>query len=140
MDDLYIKNGTTIPAHELIITASRAGGPGGQHVNKTSTKITVRWNLAKTNCLTPEEKERVMAKLKSQITEDGDILVHNGSSRSQMHNKKMALNDLAQKINKALHVQKKRVKTKISQGAKETRLQNKRKHSEVKKMRRKVEE
>ena len=49
--DLPIKEGIIIPAHELIITTSRAGGPGGQHVNKTSTRITVRWNLTSSQAL-----------------------------------------------------------------------------------------
>ena len=61
-NDLSIKNGIIIPEHELEITTSRAGGPGGQHVNKTSTRITVRWNVKNTNALNPEQKERVLQK------------------------------------------------------------------------------
>ena len=53
--DLPIKEGIIIPAHELIITTSRAGGPCGQHVNKTSTRITVRWNLTSSQALNDEQ-------------------------------------------------------------------------------------
>ena len=133
--DLPIKEGIIIPAHELIITTSRAGGPGGQHVNKTSTRITVRWNLTSSQALNDEQKSRITEKLKSQITAEGDIIVHNSSSRSQLHNKKAAMHELAQKLRKALHVQKKRVKTKISQATKEKRLHEKKSRGEVKKMR-----
>ena len=59
MKDLAVKNGVVIPEHELEITASRSGGPGGQHVNKTSTRITVRWNVRKTSALSDEQKEQI---------------------------------------------------------------------------------
>ncbi len=134
-DDLPIKNGITIPGHELEITASRAGGPGGQHVNKTSTRITVRWNVSQTSALDYTQKERVLENLKAEITADGDILVHSGASRSQQQNKKMALERLADKLRNALYVPKKRRKMGVSKKAKETRLQIKKQRSVVKKMR-----
>lgn len=136
-DDLYIKNGITIPAHELEISASRAGGPGGQHVNKTSTKITVRWNVNASSALDDPQKQRVLEKLASELTSEGDVIVHNATSRSQQQNKKAALAQLAQKIRNALHVPKKRLKTKVSKQAKEKRLKQKKQRSDVKKMRQK---
>src|ERR1700733_137095 len=90
-----MKNDITIPEHELEITASRSGGAGGQHVNKTDTKITVRWNIKNSSALTDEQKERVLEKLQPRITEDGDLIIHNSESRSQQQNKKNALNNLA---------------------------------------------
>ncbi len=134
-EDLLIKNGIIIPEHELKITTSRAGGPGGQHVNKTSTRITIHWNVLKTDVLTDAQKERVLKNLQAQVTKDGNIIVHNSSSRSQLQNKKAALQDLAQKIKKALHVPKKRRKTRVSKIAKEARLKEKKKRSEIKKKR-----
>lgn len=125
----------TIPEHELEITASRAGGPGGQHVNKSSTRITVRWNVRSTMALTDEEKVRVEEKLKSQITAEGDILVSYGGSRSQQHNKEFAIQQLTQKIRKALFIPKKRLKTRVSKSAKEARLESKARHSAIKKLR-----
>jgi ribosome-associated protein len=135
-ENLSIKNGIAIPEHELDITTSRAGGPGGQHVNKTSSRITVRWNVPNTTALTEEQKKQVIEKLKNQITSDGDIIVHNSSSRSQLHNKKAALLDLAHKIRKALHTHKKRMKTKTPAGVKEARLKEKKSRSSLKKTRR----
>ena len=136
-DDLPIKNTITIPAHELEIATSRAGGPGGQHVNKASTRITVRWNVKNSQALTQGQKERVMQKLQSRITEEGDILVHNSSTRSQVQNKKLALSNLAKLIRNALHVPKKRMKTRVSKAAKEARLKEKARRAEIKKLRKK---
>ncbi len=134
-EDLFIKNGLTIPGHELEITASRAGGPGGQHVNKTSTRISVRWNVAQTSALDEVLKNRVLSKLESELTSDGDLIVHNSASRSQQQNKKAALDLLAQKIRNALHVPKKRLKTKLPKGAKQARMQQKKARGELKKTR-----
>ncbi len=134
-DGLHIKNSITIPAHELEITASRAGGPGGQHVNKTSSKITVRWNVQNTTALNDVQKQLVLEKLQAELTATGDIIVHNASSRSQQQNKKSAFDVLAQKIRQALYIPKKRIKSRTTKRAKENRLQSKKQRSEVKKLR-----
>ena|SRR5579872_6049655 len=136
-NDLFIKNGITIPEHELVITASRSGGAGGQHVNKTDTRITVRWNIKNSSALTDEQKQRIVEKLQSRITEDGDLIVHNSESRSQQQNKKNALANLAAIIRNALHVAKKRIATKIPKALKEARLRSKARRSTIKKMRNK---
>lgn len=135
--DVHIKNGIVIPEHELEITASRSGGAGGQHVNKTSTKITVRWNVKNTNALTEEQKARVLEKLAHRLTTEGDLIIHNSTSRSQDHNKKMALAQLAHDVKKALHVPKKRMKTRVSKVAQEKRLQEKAHRGLIKKQRQK---
>lgn len=126
----------TIPEHEIEITASRSGGAGGQHVNKTSSRITARWNIKNSSILNDEQKQRVLEKLQSRLTSEGDLIVHNSTSRSQQHNKKMALAQLQQELNKALHVAKKRVPTKLSKAMKETRLQTKARKGALKKLRR----
>jgi ribosome-associated protein len=135
MRGLFIKNNITIPEHELEITASRSGGAGGQHVNKTDTKITIRWNVKNSSALTDEQKQIIVEKLSSRITEDGDVIVHNSESRSQQQNKKNALNNLAAVVRGALHVQKKRVATKVSKSLKEARLKSKAHRSSIKQMR-----
>jgi len=134
-EGIHVKNGIVIPLHEIEITASRAGGPGGQHVNKTSTRITVRWNVKTTTALTDVQKERVLEKLASSLTGDGDLIIHASASRSQDQNKRMALENLADKVRRALIVPKKRMKSGVPKGAKEKRLQKKKQHSEIKKMR-----
>ena len=124
-----------LPLDELVITTSRSGGPGGQHVNKSDTKVTVRWNLFATTVLTDTEKERVAKALAASLTADGDLLVSASQSRSQLENKKMALFLLEQKVEKALVVQKKRKATRASRASKEKRLQSKKVHSTIKKLR-----
>lgn len=135
MDDISIKNGIVIPAHELEITASRSGGAGGQHVNKTSTRITVRWNVPKSQSIPDEQKQRLLDNLQTELTQEGDLIIHESGSRSQQQNKLAALERLAQKVRKALHVPKKRIKSRISQFIKESRLEAKRQRSAIKKMR-----
>ncbi len=134
-NDLFIKNGINIPEHELEIVTSRSGGAGGQHVNKTETRITVRWNIKNSTVLTEEQKQYLLSKLQSQLTSDGDIVVHNSESRSQQQNKKNALNNLAAAIRNALHKPKKRVATKVSKALKEARLKTKAHRGKIKEMR-----
>jgi ribosome-associated protein len=133
--DIPVKNGITIPEHELEIKASKSGGAGGQHVNKTSTRITVRWNIKNTIALNKEQKKRVLQKLQTQISKDGDLVVHNSESRSQQQNKKNALAQLIKLVRKGLFIPKKRIKTKVPKTAKEARLRKKAHRSEIKKMR-----
>jgi ribosome-associated protein len=137
MDNIPIKNDIEIPYHELEITTSRSGGPGGQHVNKTETRITVRWNVKKTSVLTEQLKERVLKNLKSRLTADGDLIIHNSESRSQLQNKKNALEHLAAIVRKALFVPKKRMKTRVPKKSKEKRLREKKRRGDIKKERRK---
>jgi ribosome-associated protein len=133
--DVLVKEGIVIPDHEIEITASRSGGAGGQHVNKSNTKIVLRWNVRTTSALTDEQKARILEKLQSQLTEDGDLVIHSSEGRSQDQNKKAAFSRLANIVRSALHVPKKRMKTKISQAIKETRLKTKAHRSMIKKMR-----
>lgn len=134
-NDVQVKNGIVIPEHELEISASRSGGPGGQHVNVTSSKVTVRWNVNNTQVLSPEQKARIAEKLASRLTTEGDLIVHNSASRSQEQNKRMALENLAELVRQGLIVPKKRKKTKISRKAKEKRLKSKAHRGSIKKMR-----
>lgn len=134
-NDVPLKNGIVIPGYELEITTSRAGGPGGQHVNKTDTRITVRWNVLQTKALEDVLKQRVLQNLQSRLTTEGDLIIHNSVSRSQQNNKELALQQLARDVNKALYVPKKRMATKVSKSVKEARLHTKSLRSNVKKMR-----
>ncbi len=135
--DVPVKNGIVIPEHELEISTSRAGGPGGQHVNKSETRITVRWNVKNTHALTEEQKARVITNLGPRLTLEGDLVIHASASRSQQQNKQMALAQLAHTVRKALYVPKKRMKTRVPKTVKESLLRAKTYRSTLKKLRRK---
>lgn len=134
-DGLFVKAGVIIPFHELEIATSRSGGPGGQHVNKTDSRVTVRWSVHRTSALNDEQKELVLSKLQSQLTTEGELIVHMGEFRSQPQNKQAACERLAQIVRKALHVPKKRMATKASLSSKMARLDTKAKHGKIKKLR-----
>jgi ribosome-associated protein len=134
-NDVPVKNGIVIPDSELEISTSRSGGAGGQHVNKTDTRVTVRWNVKTTTALNEIQRNRVLENLKARLTSDGELIIHNSASRSQLQNKENALAQLAHEISKALYIPKKRMATRVSKSAKEVRLQAKSHRSMIKKMR-----
>lgn len=134
-NDIHIKNGITIPEHELEIRTSKSGGAGGQHVNKTETRITIRWNVRNTLALNEEQKARVLQNLQSRLTAEGDLIIHNSESRSQAQNKRLAIENLVNEIRQALYVPKKRTPTRVSKAVKEKRFEAKTHRSSIKKMR-----
>lgn len=134
-DDLPVKDGIIIPGYELDIETSRSGGAGGQHVNKTDTRVSVRWNVNTTSALDESQKKLILQKLQSRLTSDGDLIIHCGASRSQQQNKEMARARLAEELCKALYIPKKRMRTSMSKSAKAARLQNKVHRSKIKKIR-----
>ena len=140
LDGVRVDDRIVIPRDELIARASRSGGAGGQHVNTSSTRIELVWNVAASRALSPEQRERVLQKLSSRLDSDRNVRVVASDRRSQRQNRESAELRLAELVRTALIVPKKRRPTKPSRASKEARLESKRKLSEKKRERRWREE
>lgn len=138
-EGIVINDRLTIPRAELTYKASRAGGAGGQHVNTSSTRIELLWNVRTSSVLDDDTRARLMEKLSSRLDGEGNVRVVASNSRSQGQNRVSAEGRLAELVRKALVVQKKRRPTKPSRASKEKRLDEKKKRSETKKRRRELE-
>jgi ribosome-associated protein len=121
---------------ELLLTASRSSGPGGQHVNKVSTKVELRFDIPGSIQLLPEEKSILLAKLGKRVNKEGILVLVSEDERSQLKNRKKVIERFYELLGKALKPVKKRRKTRPTAASVENRLTKKRMVSE-KKVRRK---
>ncbi len=121
-DSIAVDATHAIPRYELMVRATRSGGPGGQHVNTSSSRVEVRWNPGESSALTPDEKARVVQRLASRVDSSGWIRVAASDTRSQRQNRLLAEQRLAALVARALHVRKKRVRTAPTRSSKEERL------------------
>lgn len=130
----------TIPPSELTFRASRASGPGGQHVNKAATRIEVLWDVRGSDALSAPEKERVRTKLAARLDAEGRLVVASDARRSQLQNRETAVRRLERLVAQALAVPKPRKQTKPPKAAKERRLTHKKRRGEIKRTRGPVRE
>jgi ribosome-associated protein len=126
----------SIPRTELEYRATRSSGPGGQHVNTSSTRIELLWGLDESRAISDEQRDRIRAKLAARLDSDGKVRVVASDRRSQGQNKQAADERLAALIVHALHVPKKRKATKPTRAAKERRLLSKKRNADKKRNRR----
>lgn len=133
---LIVNPTIAIPRTELTYRASRAGGPGGQHVNTSSTRIELLWDLPGSRAITDEERERLRTRLAPRLDADGMVRVVASDRRSQQQNREAADIRLASLVRHALHVPKKRRATKPTAASKERRLSEKRRQADKKRNRR----
>jgi ribosome-associated protein len=122
---------------ELIFSASRSDGPGGQNVNKVNSKITLKFDVAQSEVLIQEEKDILFKKLASRLTKDGVLVLMAQDKRSQLQNKEAVILKLEKLLAKAFEKRKVRKATKPSKGSIEGRIKKKKQHSEKKKWRQK---
>ncbi len=132
---IEIGGGVAISEGELRFTASRSGGPGGQHVNKVSTRVTLLFDVEGSPSLSPEQKARVLRRLASRVTKEGVLRIVSQASRSQAANRAAAIERLVRLLGGALRREKPRVKTGIPAAAKATRLEQKKRRARIKKER-----
>ena len=128
---------TALIGRELTFTTSRSSGPGGQNVNKVNTKVTIKWDIASSFAITPEEKERLLQKLATKLTTDNVLMVVSQDKRSQLENKEAAIAKLERMIAKAFEEKKKRKATKPTKSSVAERIKDKKQASEKKQWRQK---
>lgn len=134
--DVHVSPALTIPASELGWRFSRASGPGGQHVNKTDSRVELFWNVDDSTTLTDEQRELLLDRLGSRLVA-GTITVTSSEQRSQRRNRETAVEKLAQLIREALApAGPKRRPTKPTRGSKRRHRAAKKQRSDVKQQRR----
>ena len=138
MDDashLTVSPALSLPLAELEYRASRSGGPGGQHVNTSSTRVEVWWDVAGSSALTEEQRARLLARLATRLDSAGRLRLVSSGSRSQLRNREEVTERLRDLVAAALRVPKARKRTRPSRAAKAARLEAKRRRSAIKRER-----
>ena len=138
MDDpshLVVTPEVRIPLAELEYRASRSGGPGGQHVNTSSTRIEVWWNIAASGSVSEEQRARLLARLASRLDSSGRLRLVSSGSRSQLRNREEVTSRLCEIVAQALRVPKERKPTRPTRAVKAARLETKRRHAAKKRKR-----
>ena len=135
-NSLNVSPGLIIPRGELSTRATRSSGAGGQHVNKTSSRIELTWNVRESTALSDEQRTTLLTKLRTRLTKDGDLRVVASTTRSQYRNREIAEARLVKLVADALLPVRKRRATKPTRAAKQARLDEKKKHSNKKRERR----
>lgn len=136
-EDLQIQDGLVIPGRELQVQASLSGGPGGQHVNNTHSRITLRWHVESSQALSESQRETLRVRIGNRITNAGFIVVHCGVHRQQLRNIQGARQQLKDLIRHGLHTPKRRRATRPTRASQRKRVDAKKKRGQVKQHRRK---
>ena len=140
MDTLDISDSIRIPMSEIRMTAVRSQGAGGQNVNKVATAIHLRFDVQNCDAVPMRIKLKLMSLSDHRITDDGTIIIKSQAYRSQDRNRQAALSRLSELIAGALHVPKRRIKTKPSKKARQKRLDSKTRRGALKRKRGNVQD
>jgi ribosome-associated protein len=135
-DDLRLEDGTLIDGDELSVSFVRSGGPGGQHVNTSATRVELRFDVHASASLGPVQKQRVVDALGNRLTRDGALVVRVSDFRSQARNREVARTRLAALLSRALRPARPRRATRVPRSSRRRRLDAKRRRSDRKQLRR----
>jgi ribosome-associated protein len=135
---IQVNDRLNIPEEELSFAASRGGGPGGQHVNKVASRITLRFDVANSPSLSDDQRQRLLSTLAPRLTRDGVLMLSSHESRSQVANREEVMRRFAQLLREGLVRPKKRRPTRPTRGSRERRIESKKRRSGVKHGRGKV--
>lgn len=136
MQELPITPNWSLPTDEFSFEYSRSSGPGGQNVNKVSSKATLRWNLVQSRHVPEHLREQLQSRLASRLTRSGELLITSQRTRDQDRNREDCLERLTELLREAAHRDKPRRATRPTAGSRRRRLTNKRARGEVKRNRR----
>ena len=134
---LKVNSSVSIPFSDMEVSYVLASGPGGQNVNKVHSACVIRLNLRTCRGFRPLQRERVLAKLDSKLTGEGEILIRSQKFRDQNRNREDALEKLSKLLRQALYVPKKRLATKPTRASLEKRIESKKRVGEKKQSRQK---
>jgi ribosome-associated protein len=139
-DDAWLSAGhrLRIPRAEVSYRASRAGGPGGQHVNTSSTRIELWWNVRESGAPTPDQRGLLKERLGHRLDQEGWLRLVEAGSRSQLRNRETVTARFLTLIDQSLRPKRVRKPTKIPKAEKQRRLESKRQRASVKRLRGKV--
>lgn len=130
-----LSGGNRISASEIVEVASRSSGPGGQHVNTSSTRVTLRWSLRDSRSIKFEVRDRLLIRLRARLSKDGVLIVHADRHRSRQRNREMARERLRSLVETALYQEPPRRPTKPTRASRLRRLEAKRHRGKVKNQR-----
>ena len=135
-DDIVVNSALTIPLSELSFWFSRSGGPGGQNVNKVSTRVEIEFDVRRSPSLSEAQRQRLLRKLEQRLDSDGVLRIQVDDSRSQWQNRQIAVERLGYILSEALKVQKRRIPTRRTSASNSRRLEGKKRRGNLKRGRR----
>lgn len=128
-----------VEEHELNFSFARSGGPGGQHVNKTSSKVILHWKVGESPGVPDAVKARFLKQYRTRINDEGELVIDSDESRSQHRNREIVLERLKEMLLAVAKPPKRRIPTKPSKASKKKRREKREQHAKKKQLRKKVD-
>ncbi len=140
MTAVRVTRNLEIPADEIDLSFSTSSGPGGQHVNKSETRVNLTWNVKESRALGPRQRDRILKRLSNRIDSAGRLHLSSNRFRSQWRNREDVTARLQELVSDALRPAKRRVETRPTKASREKRLKAKRRRSQIKRARHLVDD